>query len=115
MLKFFNIPIPEHKGSQCFRHDLPISGNDEYVVGAFAISYSDNARGKLSISTDNGEVIHPSLVYRSATNLLANKLMQPVDFARIGNKLTIIVEDDSTYQKNGFNLGVFLKTRKRGK
>ena len=121
MLKVFNISVPSHIYGRCFRFDFPISGNDEYVVGAFAVirdSLSD-CTGKVSLSSDNGEVIHPSLKFKGfQTYSNANKLMEPVDFAKVGNKLTVIVEEDidaSNGKCNEYQLDVFLKMRKRGK
>ena len=148
MIKVFTIKLPYHAVGRSYRLDFPISGNERYVTGAFAVAnvYADEqpmedrmnwstpprVLGKVSLSSD-GRVVTPSIplltrlsvhesssqtnVYKTTT---ARKLMRAVDFGRLGNKLSIIVEEfpdtvmmSGDYLKLTYTVKVYLKTIKK--
>ncbi len=148
MIKVFTIKLPYHAIGRSYRLDFPISGNERYVTGAFAVAnvYADEqpeedrmnwstpprVLGKVSLSSD-GRVVTPSIplltrlsvhessapfnVYKITT---ARKLMRAVDFGRLGNKLSIIVEEfPDTVMMSGdclkltYTVKVYLKTIKK--
>lgn len=153
MIKVFTIELPYHAVGRSYRLDFPISGNERYVTGAFAVAsvnvdhqpqsssgtYSNvsvpSVLGKVSLSSD-GRVVAPTIPLltneigyltpesRTITST-AKKLMRAVDFGKLGNKLSIIVEEfPDTYIKESlteespeFNLTykvkVYLKTIKK--
>lgn len=148
MIKVFTIKLPYHAIGRSYRLDFPISGNERYVTGAFAVAnvYADEqpeedrmnwstppmVLGKVSLSSD-GRVVTPSIplltrisVHESSspTNVYkittARKLMRAVDFGRLGNKLSIIVEEfpdtvmmSGDYLKLTYTVKVYLKTIKK--
>lgn len=150
MLKVFNIHVKNHVFGRSQRFDFPISGASERIVGAFATAILDddsnlesdpfdksNRIMKVSLSSD-GDAILPSIpVLFSPIPVLfsgafpakttANQMMIPVDYDRLGNKLTIVSEEflDSFADGNqvdedgnftgrlGYTLKVYIKTIKR--
>lgn len=148
MIKIFTIKLPYHAVGRSYRLDFPISGNERFVTGAFAVAnvYADEqpmedrmnwstpprVLGKVSLSSD-GRVVTPSIPlltrlsnhevpyqtneYKTTT---ARKLMRAVDFGRLGNKLSIIVEEfpdtvmmSGDYLKLTYTVKVYLKTIKK--
>ncbi len=159
MIKVFTIKLPYHAIGRSYRLDFPISGNERYVTGAFAVAnvfldeqtmptdnqsgYLDipNVFGKVSISSD-GKVVSPSVPllsrilkhytsyndeYEQRPRLMstARKLMRAVDFGKLGNKLSIIIEEfpktnPTEFQSDEFGVlsltytvKVYLKTIKK--
>lgn len=103
-----------HDFGRSFKFDFPIEAIEGYVVGVYACprnivihddtegDYIDkdikpglNATfGKVSVSTDNGDVIHsavPVMMRPALDNI--NKMIVPVDYHKVGNKLTIVAEE----------------------
>ncbi len=155
MIKVFTIKLPYHTVGRSYRLDFPISGNERYVTGAFAVAnvfleeqprqtdsqssahiQIPNVLGKVSISSD-GKVVSPSIPLlsrilkhytsyydyneeRPSLMSTARKLMRAVDFGRLGNKLSIIVEEfpepNPEWNSDDLNLTytvkVYLKTIK---
>lgn len=143
MLKVFNIHVKNHVFGRSQRLDFPISGASERIVGAFATAILDddsnlesdpfdksNRIMKVSLSSD-GDAILPSIpvLFSGAfpAKTTANQMMIPVDYDRLGNKLTIVSEEflDSFADGNqvdedgnftgrlGYTLKVYIKTIKR--
>ncbi len=154
MIKVFNIELPAHELGRSYRLDFPISGNERCVTGAFAVanvnSYEQpqpdetqplrelrlpSVLGKVSLSSD-GRAIAPTIPllsnqtgYRTRESVVvtsrAPKLMRAVDFGRLGNKLSIIIEEfpdnyykESIWEESNVNLltykiKVYLKTIKK--
>lgn len=148
MIKVFTIKLPYHAVGRSYRLDFPISGNERFVTGAFAVAnvYADEQPmedrmsrpnpprflGKVSLSSD-GRVVTPTIplltrfsdheypyqinMYKTTT---ARKLMRAVDFGRLGNKLSIIVEEfpdtvmmSGNHLKLTYTVKVYLKTIKK--
>lgn len=143
MLKVFNIHVKNHVFGRSQRFDFPISGASERIVGAFATAILDddfnlesnpfdksNRIMKVSLSSD-GDAILPSIpvLFSDAfpAKTTANQMMIPVDYDRLGNKLTIVseefldsfadgnqVDDDGNFTgRLGYTLKVYIKTIKR--
>ncbi len=109
---------PLHDFGRSFKFDFPIEAIEGYVTGFYACPKNvyifgnfygeDNTNvgedilsrnfnstfGKISVSTDNGDVIHSSvpMSFRPALDNI-NKLIVPVDYHRVGNKFTVVVEE----------------------
>lgn len=126
-MKILKLNIPAHKFGRSFREDFPIAAIDGYTVGAYAhlratnfrIPLRNNVIGKVSLSTDNGEVVHPSLpIMFTPVKGTINKMMSPIDYEMIGNKFTVVVEENTNIAelkgKNvAYELEIILKTVKR--
>lgn len=106
---------PLHDFGRSFKFDFPIEAIEGYVTGVYACPknvwvgsiegddtntektlsrYFNSTFGKISVSTDNGDVIHSSvpMSFRPALDNI-NKLIVPVDYHRVGNKFTVVVEE----------------------
>jgi hypothetical protein len=117
MIKRFSLSkqtsIP-HDFGRSFKFDFPIEAIEGYVVGVYACPrniviyegkeaaenenqmkpYRNATIGKISVSTDNGDVIHsavPVMLKPALDNI--NKMIVPVDYHQVGNKLTIVAEE----------------------
>lgn len=133
MLRLFKIKTPNHRIGKSFRYDFPIGGSCASVVGAFAtikrisddtaLDFNSNTPFKVSLSTD-GRIIIPSInVYGGILPMraVANTMVVPVDFEKLGNKATIVVEEyipqSSNYDKISsevaYELSVYIKTREK--
>lgn len=115
MIKRFSLSIQTsilHDFGRSFKFDFPIEAIEGYVVGVYACprnivihtegdevekdmkSYLNATFGKVSLSTDNGDVIHsavPVMMRPALDNI--NKMIVPVDYHKVGNKLTIVAEE----------------------
>lgn len=103
-----------HDFGRSFKFDFPIEAIEGYVIGVYAcprnIVIHDDTEGdegeknmkpffnatfgKVSVSTDNGDVIHsavPVMMRPALDNI--NKMIVPVDYHKVGNKLTIVAEE----------------------
>lgn len=103
-----------HDFGRSFKFDFPIEAIEGYVVGVYAcprnIVIHDDTEGdigekvfkpfinatfgKVSLSTDNGDVIHsavPVMMKPALDNI--NKMIVPVDYHKVGNKLTVVAEE----------------------
>lgn len=137
-----------HDFGRSFKFDFPIEAIEGYVVGVYACprnivigdnSYGDEIEnmkefinstfGKVSLSTDNGDVIHsavPVMMRPALDNI--NKMIVPVDYHKVGNKLTIVaeefiedfmdihvfgLEDPSGHYQIKYDLDVYVKLSKR--
>lgn len=103
-----------HDFGRSFKFDFPIEAIEGYVIGVYAcprnIVIHDDTEGdelekdikpiinatfsKVSVSTDNGDVIHsavPVMMKPALDNI--NKMIVPVDYHKVGNKLTIVAEE----------------------
>ncbi len=138
-----------HDFGRSFKFDFPIEAIEGYVVGVYACprnivmhdnSYGDESEdnmkefinstfGKVSLSTDNGDVIHsavPVMMRPALDNI--NKMIVPVDYHKVGNKLTIVaeefiedfmemhlvgLEDPSSHYQIKYDLDVYIKLSKR--
>lgn len=114
MIKIFKIKTPKHTMGRSYRFDFPISGSERFVTGAFAWVSNVDADfpngstqssqpnvftlpcqfGKVSIATD-GCVVVPScpLFTPDRFSFQLSKAMQAVDFQKLGNKLSVIIEE----------------------
>lgn len=95
MLRLYKLKVPAHKLGKSFRFDFPIAGNGNMLVGAFArIRGFESCFAKLSISTD-GRIVVPSIKVMTKPWIRpsANNMLVPVDFERMGNKITFVVEE----------------------
>jgi len=103
-----------HDFGRSFKFDFPIEAIEGYVIGVYACPrnivihddtegdelekvmkpYLNATFGKVSLSTDNGDVIHsavPVMMRPALDNI--NKMIVPVDYHKVGNKLTIVAEE----------------------
>lgn len=126
-MKILKVNIPSHIYGRSFKQDFVLNGIDGYVIGAYAHLRNvsahrpdrNNVIGKVAISTDNGEIVHPSLpVMFTPTKGTINKMLSPIDYKLAGNKLTIVVEENTNIeeykdQRIGYDLEIYLKTAKR--
>lgn len=125
-MKLFKIKIPLHKYGRSYRFDFPIScKKEEGVVGVCAkintsesCSFFDNeidsTVANVSISTDS-EVIFPSVpvINPVLTSTPLNVIMQPVDYVKLGNKLSIVVEESNDFFGDAeYELKVYVKTKR---
>lgn len=141
MLRLYKMTIPEHKVGKSFRFDFPMQGNGNEIVGVFAVlsnatdepyfnpnlsqAYEESKLIKLSVSTD-GRVIAPSvdvnMVFPPTTT--AKNLCVPVDFEKVGNKITFVIEEyTNTFPKMirsigeinsmGYEVCVYLKSKEK--
>lgn len=107
---------PLHDFGRSFKFDFPIEAIEGYVTGVYACPKNvrivgnfdgdvnmgedelsrvlNSTFGKISVSTDNGDVIYSSvpMSFRPALDNI-NKLIVPVDYHRVGNKFTVVVEE----------------------
>lgn len=126
-MKILKLNIPAHKFGRSFREDFPIAAIDGYAVGAYAhlratnfrIPLRNNVIGKVALSTDNGEVAHPSLpIMFTPVKGTINKMMCPIDYDMVGNKFTVVVEENTNIAELkgkmvAYELEIILKTVKR--
>lgn len=145
MIRLFKIKVPRHTYGRGYSFDLANSYANEFCTGAFAfvkdgliteqdqmektraiqlpwIPFFQNRNiAKVSISTDGEKVVHPILPLASKLPIkaTANKMMQPVDFVQLGNKITVVIEEFQEAHLIGkqveYTLSVYIKTTKRRK
>lgn len=110
-----------------FRFDFPVS-RDHDIVGILATCDADNLNPfvrniKLSVSTD-GQVVIPSVAVTNLPPLkeTATRLIVPVDFEKMGNKLTFSVEEyfkgdcvdtDKQIMDVDYTINVYVKTKEK--
>lgn len=126
MLKILKLNIPAHKFGRSFKQDFPIAAIDGIAVGAYAhlSGFSvarplrNNVIGKVSLSTDNGDVVHPSLpIMFTPVKGTINKMLSPINYKIIGNKFTVVVEENNNIsdlegKQVSYDLEIMLKTVK---
>jgi len=119
-----------HPYGRSFRFDFPIScKREEGVIGVAAllkmkderVPYdfvfpNDSTAGNVSITTD-GEVVAPSvpLVFADFNNVPLSKIMQPLDYVKLGNKLSVVVEESNDFFDGvpfSFEIQIFMKTKR---
>lgn len=128
-MKSFKIQIPRHTYGRSFRFDFPIScKREEGVVGVCAILKDTEADdfysiinpvertvANISITTD-GEVLYPSVPVISLSDgqmVPLTKMLQPVDYIKLGNKLSIVVEECNDLEGIiAYEIQIFMKTKR---
>jgi hypothetical protein len=119
-----------HPYGRSFRFDFPIScKREEGVVGVAALLMmkdervpsdfvfpNDSTAGNVSITTD-GEVVAPSvpLVFADFNNVPLSKIMQPLDYVKLGNKLSVVIEESNDFFDGvpfSFEIQIFMKTKR---
>lgn len=142
-LDISNLTSKAHEFGRSYKVDFPIEAIEGYVVGVYACPSNINVKvttpdgelnpkvnelsgsfstfGKVSVSTDNGDVIHSSvpIMVQPALGII-NKLMVPVDYHGVGNKLTIVLEefierigDEEAQISLSYDLAIYVRLSKR--